>query len=1645
MEFRHFGVDQDCMTDQDQLHRRLEAARHDLLELSTRNRLIDTPRRRTRTRSLEVVDELSEEVFRILVREGRTMTFLPKPDKPVVEEEQETSASEDATADDATATSDTEASGNDDSESDTDDDDNGGEESDTSDPLAGMEQPEDDEDTNSDSVAALAARHIDTRLQTMLTSEALQKRLLRTFYDARTFADEQGVNTLFLAIGFIKWYEDDSSKRDRHAPLLLIPVALERKSAKSRFKIRYLDEEINTNLSLQAKLKADFGLDLPEVPDADDLSPQAYFDEVAEAIAVMPRWEVLSDVMVLSFFSFSRFLMYRDLDPSHWPDNERSIARDPQLASLLGDDGFLPQDMLCGDDDKIDPVIPLANMSHIMDADTSQTLVIEEVRNGRNLVIQGPPGTGKSQTITNLIAAAVKDGQRVLFVAEKRAALEVVKRRLDKVGLGCMCLELHSHKANKRSVLEDLQTTLELGRPKAPDSGRHLDELRARRDRLSEHATAMHEVLEPSGMSPFQALGELVQLRHDGLSADGIPLPDAPTWTRDDIARKTRALEDTVTHVHDIGTPNQHPWRGVGLNSILPMDLESIGADLPALIETLENTLDITEGLATKIGIEMPVSIADARYHIEIVQRVMSAPDCDRAAMLDPIWDKRRTEITELVEAGRVLMTTRATLGDKVIEDAWTTDLASARQDFAGFGRNFFRFLNGAYRRALARLRGLMTQPLPKDYEARLAIFDQILAHQKARKTVEELDDIGKGAFGEFWRGTRSDWAALDVIEAWEAAQKDGPVPAQRVAAILNRVGSLDSLRGELDTVSAQCDKALESLNAIGARTELNINEAYGAASWEKASVREALERARLWQAHPEALSKWIAYRRGREALVQEGLGNHVAALNDGQMTPDDAQRRFRYAVCETVIRQAMSERPIIAAFDGKTHQRVLEESRELDLERFAINRRETAVAHYQSMPIGGAAIGEMGVLRREMQKRRRHLPLRRLLREAGKAIQAIKPVFMMSPMSVAQFLEPGGMSFDLLMIDEASQVRPVDAFGAIGRCKQIVVVGDEKQLPPTRFFSRVLADVDIDVDGDDDSFRAGDLESILGLCTAQNMSQRMLRWHYRSKHQSLIGVSNREFYENKLYVIPSPVRESDSLGLRFHHITEGTFDRGRSATNRVEAAAVARAVMNHARDFPDLTLGVGTFSIRQRDAILDEVERLRREETDYKEFFNTDTDEPFFVKNLETIQGDERDVIYISVGYGPDSEGKMTMNFGPLSAEGGERRLNVLITRAKRRCEIFSSITERDIDLDRATGRGPKAFRTFLQFARTGELGADVTGTGEPQSVFESEVKRALEEHGYNVAARVGMAGLFIDLAVIDPTDPSRYLLGIECDGPSYFSARSARERDRQRSSVLGFHGWKLHRIWSPDWFQRPGDELTRLLHAIEESRRANENAANARAAAAAAAEEKSEDPGIVREDDGDAGDGFDHTDMTVPYVEAKFRVSNRTPIHEVSPAKVAQVVAKIIEIESPVHEDEVTRRVTTLWGLSRAGSRVTRAVNQGLELATKNNLVRKSGPFYHAPSDTAIEVRNRSKVTSTGLRKPDSLPPEEVCEALKIVIRTHVGVSRDEAVVETGRLFGFRSTSSQLREVIYECFDALMAQGVLRAEGDRVVLASE
>ncbi len=1566
----------------------VEQMRQQLLDIGKRNRLTNAPVGKNRLKQLDIQDERADEVFKTLYRNNKKMTFDPA-----------------------------EKGGGDD----------GG--TDESGPVF---VPPDARGEG------LAARHVDTKLQTRLTAEALQKRLLTLYREAHSLEEEQGVSVLFLAIGFLRWYESESSDTERFAPLVLLPVGLERTDARDRFRLGFRDQDLETNLSLQKLLDADFDLKLPDLPDGEGWLPTEYFQQVSQAISAKPRWCVQPHTMELGFYSFAKFLLYRDLDPDNKWGEGLGYDGNPLIEGLLVG-GFESAASIFAPDENLDRRFPdPSDLKHILEADASQAQVIAAAREGKNLVVQGPPGTGKSQTITNIVAEVVAEGKRVLFVAEKRAALDVVHARLEKCGLGPLCLELHSHKASKQHVYADLKQTLELGEPRAVEERRYA-RVREVRDELNRITELLHAVDETTGETPYGVIGEIARLCESDCPNPGFRMPEAEAWGGAAFDERAAVVADLGQLTALLGSELVHPWRGTR-KRLNRAEVSWVVQGIPEAEARLDALRDRVESAARWIGAASRTfaAVDDAVEQLDALAAMPKAvPGLLRSAALAEQPDAVVDICENIADLQRLKADLLRTLVESALELPWDEERLVIRQ----CGKSLSRWFNGSYRAAVARLRSVHRAELPKSYDARLDVLDRLLEYRRRQQKVFQHSHLGRDALKRHWREDETD--------------AEGLLPALRwIAAQVQRLGSAERTRQQLDGLPAAADpeaaaRDLRSVRdewrvqweGIVRRLDLDLAEAFGAEDFGAVALGDVQERLQVWRLQPGAIEDWFRLGAVGRRASELGLDEIRLRLGDGRLAPAQAEDMFRFARAQALWDRLLREHPELERVDGEQRSQLVEQFKDSDRKLQQLAAQEIALRHFKSLPVGSA--GQIGIVRGEANKKTRHMPLRKLLDKAGEAVASIKPVFLMSPLSVAQYLRPGGLVFDLVLMDEASQVRPADGLGAIMRGRQVVVVGDQKQLPPTSFFDRQVAGGEDEGDYEEaealQATQIEDMESILALCESRAMAGGMLRWHYRSKHPSLIQVSNQEFYEDKLIFPPSPAPVGQGLGLSFVKV-DGTYDRGRKRNNPKEADAVADQVLAHARKHPDETLGVVALSVAQRDTILNKVEYLRSQFPELDAFCRESNEDPFFVKNLENVQGDERDAIFISIGYGKDEGGYMSQSFGPVSSEGGERRLNVLFTRSKARCRVFSSISHGDIRLDATKHIGPRVLKRFLKFAETGEIDIPVLSGGEADSPFEVAVAAALQSHGYRVAGQVGSAGFRIDLAVYDPDDEGRFLLAIECDGARYHSSSWARERDRLRQIVLEQKGWTFHRIWSTDWFYRRNAELQKLLDAIERARagRAPRDVA-ARPPPAAAAESE---PIVKRASPRQKPEPERHG-----YVEAEFEIpeSRGAELHEVESSVLEGYVIRIVETEAPVHIEEVVRRLSRLWGYGRAGKRIRAAVREAVDEAVRRGRIRTAGsaaPQFlhraHSPgSSDGVVVRDRSDVGSPKLRSPDMLPPSEIQAAIFQAVERNVALEGAECALEVARMFGFKSTRADLRARIQEQADQLVAQGRLQRNG--------
>jgi hypothetical protein len=1821
----------------------LEAARRKLLDTGTRNRLVHVNRANSRANCLNVINEQADEVFSILRVNGRKMRFK--------------AMGKDKTAE--------------------------GQEM-----LLAL--PEADLPSTSD-------RQTDSFLEVPLGPEALARRLLRLATDARTAEEEQGLNILYLAIGFLRWRESPSSEVVRESPLVLLPVQLVRNERTSTFDIVAREDDISTNLPLQERLRQDFGIQLPEMEETEDWAPSDYFAKVRDVVSSKPGWSIDGDGMQLGFFSFAKLLMHRDLDPGTWPVN--AFVESDLLRGLLAE-GFEEDRPIFGPEDKLDDILDPAQIIQVIDADASQTKVIEEVRRGASLVVQGPPGTGKSQTITNLIAAAAHDGKSVLFVAEKMAALSVVHDRLVRAGLRDICLELHSRTANKKALAQELGRTL-MASAKALPGAADPARLRATRDQLNQIAALLHEPLPPTGDTPFRAISEIVGQIGKEAPPPSIPLEGLATLDRAARTRALGAIAGFAAALGRAGPPDEHPFRGASMLDLQPTDLVRLEKDLADALRTMENFEADVATLSAALAIDRPDSLGAVSKLAEVLDQIGPIPEgaaafvkvlfdhCQRSDLdsalqagcrwrrardaaleryreaafsLDPAalseririgvedrfaglpsdlshnlselnslrnrlvsllelagkmaavvgvpvpqspaeimrlielhdWLFRQTQRAEslirslfnvtqthrlvaALDLGENWLQARQAAEARFVDAAWSIDPVPLRTTIAQGAASIFSRWFGGYRKASTQLAGVVRGALPTEPTIRLSLITELAELAAKRKRLAEEDGWLRGILAEDWQGEKtafrdikavarwiaeapfreafttaddllfalarvheanldaralgknleeardqvsvcfqrlnlggSDWEEdklpaktlfaslfrdLDAVDAYHGGSVElsgvllGPIPpdaagrlrlvaelqevqrlkadldaeeellrhllsevwagvetpfseiaetsiwlrrlktrgvvtsAEMAGRVLDRIPNAEAERLRLETATGECRDRIAAPVVL---LQLDLHQAGLGTSIDTsplAKVRAAFEQMAF---DTSRYGDWAGLARSIAAAANAGAGSIVDAVSEGRVEPARAEQEFAYACAEARWNAARTNRPELNTLPQLDRHDLVTLFRDLEKDRIETAKTLILSRHFDQMPRG--TVGEMGVIRGEIGRKKGHKPIRWVMRNAGSMVQRIKPVMLMSPISVAQFLPPGGVTFDLLVIDEASQIRPEDALGVIARARQIVVVGDQKQLPPTSFFDRLVDDVE-ENDEDEEATvgaTAADMESILSLCEARGLRQRMLEWHYRSRDPSLIRVSNAEFYGDGLVLPPSPLQLDPDYGLKFRRVpgvyARGGSGLGRQGTNRIEAEAVVKAMADHARAWPDLSLGAVAFSKAQADMLTEVLELHRRRDPVLDAFLREGKSEDVFVKNIENVQGDERDVILISVGYGPQEPGGRlsAMTFGPVNGEGGERRLNVLFSRARVRCEVFASFDPGDIDPSRVSRDGPRVLKRFLDYAKTGIMDVRAPTGLEADSPFEEDVAAVITSLGFLADTQVGSAGFRIDIGVRHPDRPGQYLIAVECDGAAYHSALWARERDRLRQDILENLGWRFHRIWSTDWFHHRKREIERLKAALEHAREQIETGIRVRGANHASAR-----PLIEATAEPEQGPiDIDHLTIKMPaYVRADLTVRSSVEPHEAPVAQLADLVSKIVAIEGPIHIDEVARRITTAFGKTKAGSRIVEATGRAVRQALRQDpALMQDGSFLMTQAQAAAPpVRDRSAETGS-LLKAAYIPTCEIVAAAALVRQESGDVDGDDLIRAIARLLGFLRVGSELSIVIAE-----------------------
>lgn len=1259
------------------------------------------------------------------------------------------------------------------------------------------------------------------RLHSLLPQDETQTRLTEIFRAARTALEESGASGLYLALGFLKWYETDKSDKQRLAPLLLLPVNLARPSMQEGFRLSHADEEPLINVTLLEMLRQDFEVSIasldPLPQDEAGVDVPAVFRLVRSAVKDIPRWEVIDEAR-LGFFSFSKYLLWRDLQ-----ERRDALMENPLVRHLITRDGLPPSvGDVFPDARQLDAAYSPAQTWCPLDADSSQLAAVFAAAEGRNFVLEGPPGTGKSQTIANIISHGLAIGKTVLFVAEKQAALNVVHDRLKRNGLGDFCLELHSNKAEKAAVVRQLFQTLQVARAAEPAGWATVSaRLAEHRIALNTYARVLHH-RHGNDATAFEALSRLCGLRGtpevrlrwasaDALDAAGL---DA---ARDTVQQMLGALRDT-------GQPLRHPL------SMIAADLWSFGwqrevADL--FDSSLRAITSLREALPT-LAAYAGGDVGGLSWQALTVLDGLAACLPDAPRDWPPVADRAAEQRAEAAIGAWTAALARHQSARIEVARRWRLEqvpdsLPALREQWAQAAQRWFLPAWLQRRAVRAQLKVAARTPLAGPPPAVLADIDELIALRDEGRRLQAEAPVIAQTLTVARQRFADDQAALAAAEHWALgiralAQRfaaAGPAPGTAVLADwLRSARAGRALPGSDGRAQARLADFRSTFANLCRQRRLLVETLHltaGACIDDRAVAALANLEADVhrWQAALPQLRAWCAWRAVRGRAQSQSLAPLVDGIEREQFAIDELPRVFEASYWRWWSESLIDAEPALRSFSRRDHGRRIEAFREADhLHRSStpqVVRARLAARVPPAREADKEIQKEFDLLAHEAGKQRRHLPVRQLVRRLPRTISRLAPCMLVSPISAAQYLDTG--AFDLVIFDEASQIPIWDAIGAMGRGRQVIVVGDPRQLPPTNFFSRS--------ESGDDEVEVEDLESMLDDCIAARLPWLTLDWHYRSRHESLITFSNRRYYEGRLLTFPSA--DGDSSGVRLQPVA-GVYERAGSRTNPIEAAAVVAEVVRRLSDpvLGKASIGVVTFSQAQQTLVENLLDAERRRLPALDAFFGEDVTEKVFVKNLENVQGDERDVILFSICYGPDAEGRVAMNFGPLNRQGGERRLNVAVTRARRELVVFSTLRPDQIDLSRTRARGVQDLKIFLDFATRGAAAlssVNTVGDGDFESPFEAEVAAELRKLGWTVQPQVGCSGYRIDLGIVDPQRPGRYLLGVECDGASYHRARTARDRDRLREEVLQGLGWTLHRIWSTDWWENPQAQVA-LLH---------------------------------------------------------------------------------------------------------------------------------------------------------------------------------------------------------------------------------------
>lgn len=1376
--------------------------------------------------------------------------------------------------------------------------------------------------------------------------QATEKYLFRT---SRTSYEENAANSLFLVLGILKWFETEKSVKPRFAPLLLMPVDIMRRK-NNTYMLRRRDEDVILNTTLAQMLKLQFGLNIdinPLPTDDKGVDVKAILSFIRQQVRDLKGWNVL-DESVLGLFFFNKFVMWNDIHNNADKMRENAIVNSlidkrlsPSLAQTERDNGHMTPR-------QTDHTVEPGEYAVVMPADSSQMEAIVESGKGRSFILYGPPGTGKSQTITNMIANALYHDKRVLFVAEKMAALSVVEARLRKVGLEPFCLEMHSNKATKTHLLSQLDLAMNVTHFKKPeefaDESKRLFE---QRKQLVAYVDALHQQRD-NGYSLYDCITRYTQI--DG---DELQIPDniAKRLTKRKVDKITQLLRTLDTVFRITGHPAESSLKGLTFTDATNAGIRRLKSTLQSLRTAIPDAIQAINDYNALTSLSLLPNNDDVRQAAKEIGEWNSLI-CDQQAHA----------------------ATRKAITDHYAETIFDRDADEMRQQWEAVQAKWF---------------------LPRFFAMRSYVNDlrQYNSTMKAKDVSPLLDILDK---------ERQQRAIVDDHVASLASQ--------------TKIGK--------DTLAAADEKTISMLSRISKRLTayLDIIDATSdTIHFDDEDLTVLQDRNDGYLSHADKAHDWYQWSDRKQWLRKKHLDFIIDYILQYHATGEEAAQAFLKGFYKRAAQDIIDSSPALATFNGLIFEDQIKAYRQKAADFQELTKKMLyyhLASKIPSLTIEAASSSEVGILKRYITSRGRGASIRKIIDQIPTLLPKLCPCMLMSPLSVAQYLDLNNDKFDIVIFDEASQMPTSEAVGTIARGKALIVVGDPKQMPPTSFFTASTTG------GDEADMENLDMESILDDCITLSLPSHYLTWHYRSKHESLIAFSNQEYYEGKLFTFPSV--DDQCSKVTWHHVN-GVYDYGATRSNRAEAEAITQEVIRRLRlpDSEQRSIGIVAFSKVQQDLIEDLLtdQLAQNPALEAKAY---DREEPIFIKNLENVQGDERDVILFSVGYGPDKNGKVSMNFGPLNNAGGERRLNVAVSRSRYEMMVFSTLAPDQIDLKRTQAKGVVGLKSFLEYAKNGRLAINSRQIGEQRTdMICEDMVEALREKGYNANLQIGRSQFKIDLAVVDPHHEDRYLIAIMTDGENYYDTQTERDREICQPSVLGMLGWNVMRVWSLDWFENKNRVMERILARLKDAQ------------AGKAVDMQPAKPSLT----------FDSKDIeaevkshVVPYT---FYQNPKLPQFVTADAvydnqnTVEKQLHDLIETEQPVTLTYLCKRVEEIWHVSRSSQRMKQWIRLLCTGMYKDPMSDSDNPTIWLSAHAASGY---DQYRSDSNRDIKDIPLVEMRNAMIDAVEQQISLSTLDLLRQTSRLLGFSRMGVKVRSQMEKALRQLCDDHILKTENEMV-----